>query len=154
MFKARAGIDIVHVPYKGGGPSINDVVAGQVQMTFEGTSVLLPLIEAGRLRALAVTTPKRIPQLPDVPTMVESGFADFVSTSWTGLLAPAHTPEPVVAKLNAAINAGLKTPELETALTRLSNAPLGGTPADFTAVIRSDLAKWSPIVKSLGLDKQ
>jgi len=154
MFKARAGIDIVHVPYKGGGPSINDVVAGQVQMTFEGTSVLLPLIEAGRLRALAVTTPKRIPQLPDVPTMVESGFADFVSTSWTGLLAPAHTPEPVVAKLNAAINAGLKTPELETALTRLSNAPLGGTPADFTSVIRSDLAKWSPIVKSLGLDKQ
>ena len=88
MFKARAGIDIVHVPYKGGGPSINDVVAGNVQMTFEGTSVLLPLIQAGRLRALAVTTPKRIPQLPDVPTMVESGFPNFVSTSWTGLLAP------------------------------------------------------------------
>ncbi len=123
MFKARAGIDIVHVPYKGGGPSINDVVAGNVQMTFEGTSVLLPLIQAGRLRALAVTTPKRIPQLPDVPTMVESGFPNFVSTSWTGLLAPAHTPRPVIAKLNAAINEGLKTPELKTALERLSNEP-------------------------------
>ena len=132
MFKARAGIDIVHVPYKGGGPSINDVVAGNVQMTFEGTSVLLPLIQAGRLRALAVTTPKRIPQLPDVPTMVESGFPNFVSTSWTGLLAPAHTPQPIIEKLNAAINDGLKTPELKTALERLSNAPLGGTPADFT----------------------
>jgi tripartite-type tricarboxylate transporter receptor subunit TctC len=154
MFKARAGIDIVHVPYKGGGPSISDVVAGNVQMTFEGTSILLPLIKAGRLRALAVTTPKRIPQLPDVPTMVESGFPNFVSTSWTGLLAPAHTPEPVIAKLNAAINEGLKTPELKTALERLSNEPLGGTPADFTAVIKGDLDKWSPIVNSLGLNKQ
>ena len=154
MFKARAGIDIVHVPYKGGGPSINDVVAGNVQMTFEGTSVLLPLIQAGRLRALAVTTPKRIPQLPDVPTMVESGFPNFVSTSWTGLLAPAHTPRSVIAKLNAAINEGLKTPELKTALERLSNEPTGGSPADFTAVIKADLDKWSPIVNSLGLNKQ
>jgi tripartite-type tricarboxylate transporter receptor subunit TctC len=153
MFKARAGIDIVHVPYKGGGPSINDVVSGNVQMTFEGTSVLLPLIQAGRLRALAVTTPKRIPQLPDVPTMVESGFPNFVSTSWTGLLAPAHTPQPVIAKLNAAINAGLKTPEFKTALERLSNEPIGGSPADLTAVIKADLDKWSPIVSSLGLNK-
>ncbi len=153
MFKARAGIDIVHVPYKGGGPSINDVVAGNVQMTFEGTSVLLPLIEAGRLRALAVTTPKRIPQLPNVPTMVESGFPNFVSTSWTGLLAPAHTPQPVIAKLNAAINDGLKTPELKIALQRLSNEPLGGAPADFTAMIKADLDKWSPIISSLGLNK-
>jgi tripartite-type tricarboxylate transporter receptor subunit TctC len=153
MFKARAGIDIVHVPYKGGGPSINDVLAGNVQMTFEGTSVLLPLIQAGRLRALAVTTPKRIPQLPDVPTMVESGFPNFVSTSWTGLLAPAHTPQPIIAKLNSAINEGLKTPELKTALKRLSNEPLGGTPADFTAVIKADLDKWSPIVSALGLNK-
>ncbi len=154
MFKARAGIDIVHVPYKGGGPSITDLVAGNVQMTFEGTAVLLPLIQAGRLRALAVTTPKRIPQLPDVPTMVESGFPNFVSTSWTGLLAPAHTPQPVIAKLNTAINQGLKTPELITALERLSNEPLGGTPADFTAMIKADLAKWSPIVNALGLNKQ
>jgi tripartite-type tricarboxylate transporter receptor subunit TctC len=154
MFKARAGIDIVHVPYKGGGPSITDVVAGNVQMTFEGTAVLLPLIQAGRLRALAVTTPKRIAQLPDVPTMVESGFPNFVSTSWTGLLAPAHTPEPVIAKLNVAINQGLKTPELISALERLSNEPLGGTSADFTAVIKADLGKWSPIVNTLGLNKQ
>src|SRR5271170_1701765 len=153
MFKARAGIDIVHVPYKGGGPSITDLVAGNVQMTFEGTSILLPLIQSGKLRALAVTTPKRIPQLPDVPTMVESGFPNFVSTSWTGLLAPAHTPQPIIARLNATINQGLKTPELITALQRLSNAPLGGTPADFTTVIKADLAKWSPIVKTLGLDK-
>ena len=154
LFKARAGIDIVHVPYKGGGPSITDLVAGNVQMTFEGTSVLLPLIQSGKLRALAVTTAKRIPQLPDVPTMVESGYPGFVLVSWTGLLAPAHTPQPIIAKLNATINEGLKTPELIKALANLSNGPIGGTPQDFTAMMKGDLDKWTPIVKSLGLDKQ
>jgi tripartite-type tricarboxylate transporter receptor subunit TctC len=152
MFKARAGIDIVHVPYKGGGPSINDVMAGNVQMTFEATSVLLPLIQAGRLRALAVTSAKRIPELPDVPTMVESGYPDFVTVAWTGLLAPAHTPQPIITKLNATINDGLKTPELQTTLTKLSYVPMGGTPQDFTAMMTADLARWSPIIKSLGLD--
>ena len=152
MFKAQAGIDIVHVPYKGGGPSIADLVAGNVQMTFEATTVLLPLIESGRLRALAVTTPKRIPQLPDVPTMIESGYPTFVTVGWTGLLAPAHTPQAIVAKLNAAINAGLQTPQMLNALSALSAAPMGGTPADFTDQIKFDIAKWSPIIKSLGLD--
>jgi len=152
LFKARAGIDIVHVPYKGGGPSISDLVAGNVQMTFEGTSILLPLIQAGKLRALAVTTAKRIPQLPDVPTMIESGYPNFVTTAWTGLLAPAHTPRTIIAKLNAAINDGLKTPDLLTALTRINYEPLGGTPQDFTATMQAELANWSPIIKSLGLD--
>ena len=153
LFKAQAGIDIVHVPYKGGAPSINDLVAGNVQMTFESTSVLLPLIQAGNLRALAVTAAKRIAQLPDVPTMAESGYPNFVTTAWTGLLAPAHTPEPIVAKLNAAINEGLRTAELKTAFAKLSFDPLGGTPQDFTATMRTELARWSPIVKSLGLDR-
>ncbi len=153
MFKAQAGIDIVHVPYKGGGPSINDLVAGNVQMTFESTTVLLPLIKAGKLRALAVTTKKRIPQLPDVPTMVESGYPNFVTTAWTGLLAPAHTPEPIIAKLNMAINEGLTKPQLLEALAKLTIDPLGGTPADFTAQIKSDTAKWSPIIAALGLNR-
>src|SRR5262247_203973 len=151
MFKARAGIDIVHVPYRGGGPSINDVVAGQVQMTFEGTSVLLPLIQSGKLRALATTSSKRIAELPDLPTMVESGFAGFISTSWTGLLAPAHTPRGVIDKLNLQINEGLKSAELRSALGKLSNQPLGGTPQDFTDMIKVDIGKWAPIVKALGL---
>ncbi len=153
MFKAQAGINIVHVPYKGGGPSINDLVAGNVQMTFESTTVLLPLIEAGKLRALAVTTKRRIAQLPDVPTMVESGYPNFVTTAWTGLLAPAHTPPPIVAKLNATINDGLKRPQLLDALAKLTIDPLGGTPADFTAQIKSDTAKWSPIITALGLNR-
>src|SRR5262244_2932123 len=121
MFKARAGIDVVHVPYRGGAPSINDVVSGQVQMTFEGTSVLLPLIKAGRLRALAVTSPKRVPELPDVPTMAESGFPGFSSTSWTGLLAPAKTPSDVIAKLNAQANVALASPEFLSAITAISS---------------------------------
>jgi tripartite-type tricarboxylate transporter receptor subunit TctC len=153
LFKARAGIDIVHVPYKGGGPSVTDLIAGNVQMTFEGASVLLPLIEAGKLRALAVTTPKRIAQLPDVPTMIESGYPNFVTAAWTGLLAAAHTPPAIIAKLNATINQGLRTPDLRTALTRLNYEPLGGTPQDFTETMKSELARWSPIVKSLGLDR-
>jgi tripartite-type tricarboxylate transporter receptor subunit TctC len=152
MFKARAALDIVHVPYRGGGPSINDVVAGQIQMTFEGTSVLLPLIQAGKLRALAVTSPNRVRELPDVPTMIESGFPGFSSTSWTGLLAPAQTPRDIVAKLNAQINEAVQSSDFKAALAKLSSEPLGGTPQDFTALIKVDIAKWDPIVKSLNLD--
>ena len=154
MFKAEAHIDIVHVPYKGGGPSINDLVAGNVQMTFESTTVLLPLIKAGKLRALAVTTKNRIPQLPDVPTMAESGYPNMVATAWTGLLAPAHTPQPILAKLNATINDGLKKPQLLDALAKLTLDPLGGTAGDFTAQIKSDTAKWSPIIAALGLNRR
>src|SRR5215467_8168676 len=144
MFKARAGIDVVHVPYRGGGPSINDVVAGQIDFTFEGTSVLLPLIQAGKLRALAVTSPNRIRELPDVPTMIESGYPGFSSTSWTGLLAPAKTPAAVIAKLNREINETVRSPDFKVALEKLSSEPLGGTPQDFTSLIKADIGKWQP----------
>jgi tripartite-type tricarboxylate transporter receptor subunit TctC len=150
-FKSAAGIDIVHVPYRGGGPSINDLVGGQVQMTFEGTSVLVPLIQAGKLRALATTSRKRIAELPELPTMAESGFPGFVSTSWTGLLAPAHTPRPVIDKLNALINEGVTAADFKAALAKLNNEPLGGTPQDFTDMIKGDIGKWAPVVKALGL---
>lgn len=150
-FKARAGLDVVHVPYRGGGPSIQDVVAGHIQYTFEGISVLLPLIKEGQLRALAVTSPQRSPLLPDVPTMIESGFPDFAATAWTGLLAPAGTPADAIAKLNLAVNAALKTTQMKTALDRLAGDALGGPPQELTKVIESDTAKWGPIVKALNL---
>ena len=150
-FKSMAGIDIVHVPYRGGGPSINDLVGGQVQMTFEGTSVLVPLIQAGKLRALATTSAKRIAQLPDLPTMAESGFPGFVSTSWTGLLAPARTPREMIDKLNARINEGVKSAEFKAALAKLGNEPLGGTPQDLSDMIKADIGKWGPVVKALDL---
>lgn len=151
MFKARAGLDIVHVPYRGGGPSIADVLGGQVDMTFEGSSVLLPLIQAGKLRALAVTSAKRIPQLPDVPTMIEVGYPGFSSTSWTGLLAPAKTAPAIIAKLNAWVNAAVASPEFGAALSALSSQPIGGPPQALTDVIVADTDKWAPIVKSLNL---
>ena len=151
LFKSRAGLNIVHVPYKGGGPSINGVLAGDVQMTFEGSSVLLPLINAGKLRALAVTSAKRLPQLPDVPTMVESGYPDFIVRSWHGLLAPAKTPAAVIATLNKHVNSTVGVPEFKTAVQRVNSETLGGTPQDFTATMKADIAKWGPIVKSLGL---
>ncbi len=152
LFKSRAAIDIVHVPYKGGGPSIQDVVAGNIHMTFEGTSVLLPLIEAGRLRALAVTSAQRNAALPEVPTMIESGFPGLATSSWTGLLGPAALPAPIVEKLNAAINAGLKSsPELKDGLGKLRAETLGGTPQDFANLIKTEVARWEPIVKGLNL---
>ena len=151
MFKAAAGVNIVHVPYRGGAPSIQDVVAGNVQMTFESVGVLLPLIRDGKLRALATPSLKRIPELPEMPTLIESGYPSMVSTSWTGLLAPVGTPPDVVAKLNSQINQGLKSPDLTGMLAKISSTPLGGTPADFTELMKSDLARWTPVVKSLNL---
>jgi tripartite-type tricarboxylate transporter receptor subunit TctC len=153
-FKSRAGLDVIHVPYRGGGPSIQDVVAGHIQYTFEGISVLLPLIKDGQLRALAVTSAQRSPLLPNVPTMIESGYPDFVATAWTGLLAPAGTPPDAIAKLNGAVNASLKTPGMKTALDRLAGDALGGPPQELTKVIEADNAKWGPIVKALNLQTE
>jgi tripartite-type tricarboxylate transporter receptor subunit TctC len=150
-FKSHAGIDVVHVPYRGGNPSVQDVVAGHIQFTFEGISVLLPLIQTGQLRALAVTSAKRSPLLPDVPTMIESGFPDFSTSAWTGLLAPAGTPPDVIAKLNGAVNASLKSPEMKAALDRLAGDALGGPPAELTKMIEADIGKWAPIIKALNL---
>jgi tripartite-type tricarboxylate transporter receptor subunit TctC len=150
-FKSHAAINVIHVPYRGGGPSIQDVVAGHVEYTFEGISVLLPLIKAGQLRALAVTSAKRSPLLPDVPTMIESGFPDFATSAWTGLLAPAGTPPEVITRLNGAVNAALKTDEMKASLDRLAGDPLGGAPSELTKIIQSDIGKWQPIIQALNL---
>jgi tripartite-type tricarboxylate transporter receptor subunit TctC len=150
-FKSQAAINVIHVPYRGGGPSIQDVVAGHIQFTFEGISVLLPLIQSGQLRALAVTSAKRSPLLPDVPTMIESGFPDFTTSAWTGLLAPAGTPPEVIARLNGAVNAALQGAETKAALDRLAGDALGGPPQELTKMIESDIARWAPIVKALNL---
>jgi tripartite-type tricarboxylate transporter receptor subunit TctC len=150
-FKSKAGIAVIHVPYRGGGPSIQDVVAGHIQYTFEGISVLLPLIQSGQLRGLAVTGPKRSPLLPDLPTMIESGFPDFATVAWTGLLAPAGTSPEVIGKVNGAVNSALQTAEMKAALDRLAGDALGGPPQELTKVIESDIGKWAPIVKALNL---
>jgi tripartite-type tricarboxylate transporter receptor subunit TctC len=151
LFKAAAGIDLVHVPYRGGALSIADVIAGNVQLTFEASSPLLPHIRDGRLRALAVTSKARIPDLPDVPTAAESGYGDLVVTTWTGLFAPAGTDPAIVGKLNAALNDGLRSSALQSALAKVGNLPMGGPPEALTQMIVAERDKWAPIVRALNL---
>ena len=151
LLKERAGIDVPFIPYRGGAPAITDLLGGQIDMLFNNRSVLLQLIQDGRLRALAVTTTKRWPELPNVPTMAESGFPGFPEEVWYGLLAPAGTPAPIVEKLNTAVNEALKSPELRANLAKLGNEAKIGTPAAFGAVLAADYEKYDAIVKSTGI---
>jgi tripartite-type tricarboxylate transporter receptor subunit TctC len=151
LFKSLAGVGLVHVPYRGGALSIADVIGGNVQLTFEASGPLLPHIREGRLRALAVTSKARIPDLPDVPTAAESGYPALVVTTWTGLFAPAGTDAAIIGKLNAAINAGLQSPELQSALAKIGNVPLGGSPEALAQMLVAEQQKWAPIVRALNL---
>jgi tripartite-type tricarboxylate transporter receptor subunit TctC len=151
LLNARTGIGAVHVPYKSGAEMVTAVLSEQVQMTFPDISILLPLIADKKIKALAVTSATRHPLLPDVPTMAESGVADYVTTFWTGVIAPAGTPADVVGKLNEAINDGLKSPVMRDSLTRFGAQPAPGSPADFAAFIASETKKWSAIAKTAGM---
>jgi len=150
LFKVKAGIDIVYVPYKGSAASITDLLGGQTHMTIDGLTGLYPLIVDGKVRPLAVARPARWPLLPDVPTMAESGFPDFVIDAWTGVVAPAGTPAAVIAKLNAAINDGLASPETKASLQKFSAIGKVGTPQDFAAFLDAEIPKWAEIVKVAG----
>jgi tripartite-type tricarboxylate transporter receptor subunit TctC len=148
LFKAAAGVDIVHIPYKGAANGITDLLAGQVDLTFEPISVLVGHIRDGTLRALALTGGARSAELPDVPTMVECGYSSVVSVSWSGVVAPAGTPDAIVSRLNTAVNAALATPDMQTALARLGAAPQPGTPAAFADFIAAETPKWAAVVKA------
>jgi len=147
LFKLRTGLDITHVPYKGGGNSIQDVVAGQVPLTFENPTVSLPQVAAGRLRAIAVTSEARNPRIPDVPTMSET-IPDFVSVSFTGIVAPAGVAPAIIARLNAGINDSLKAPSVQATLTELAVDIRAGTPADFAAFLAKEREKWLAVAKA------
>ncbi len=151
LFKSVSGTNILHVPYKGGGPSLTAVMAGEVQMTFDTVSTSLQLIQDGKLRALAIVGPKRAPELPDVPAMPEIGFPTVTSGAWTALMAPHDTPPAVIARLNAATNAALNGEPMKTALAKLGAEPRGGTPQDLADHIQREITKWKPIVATLNL---
>jgi tripartite-type tricarboxylate transporter receptor subunit TctC len=151
LFKQLTGTDIVHVPYKGGGPALTDVVAGQVPMTFDTAGTSLQFIREGKLKALAVSNPTRLPELPDVPTMPELGYGAINSGAWVALLAPLNTPPTILARLNQAANAALASPPMKEALTRLSAQPRGGTAEDLARHMKAEHDKWGPIVAKLGL---
>lgn len=151
MLRLMAGIDIIHVPYRGAGQSVTDLLAGQVQMIFETTAILLPHVQAGKLRALAVATETRSPLLPDVPTTAESGYPKLMASFWSGLLAPAGTPAGVVQKLNTTVNEILKSKEAQTGLARLSAEARIGSPQDFAAFIAAEAPRWTAIANETGI---
>jgi tripartite-type tricarboxylate transporter receptor subunit TctC len=151
LFKIKTGLDIVHVPYRGGAPMIADLLGSQIQMTINGKSVLLPHIREGKLRPLAVTSAARWPDLPDVPSMLEGGYLDSPYDTVFGMVAPTGTPGAVIDKLNAAINDALATPDIRASFARLGIEPRSGTPRDFAAVIAQEAPKWAEIVKITGI---
>ena len=150
MFKSMAGINLVHVPYKGAALALNDLFSGQVQMTFNPAVVVMPHVKTGRLRALAVTSAKRTPLVPELPTVAEAGVPGFEATGWYGLLGPRGLPPQIVAKLNRVTLAVLGDREFVERYAVLGIEPLGGTPAEFAVHIRSELAKWGKVVRESG----
>ncbi len=150
LFKVMAGVQMVHVPYKGSAPAVQDLIAGQVQLMFDNLPPSLPQIRAGKLRALAVTSATRAPALPDVPTIAEAGLPGFEASSWFGILAPAGTPPAIVAKLNTEIGKWLATPEAQEKLRSQGASPAGGSPEDFAKHIAAETTKWAKVVKDSG----
>ena len=151
LFTLTTGTKVVYIPYKGAAPAISDLLSGTMHMIIDAPGVLIPHIQSGKLRALAVTSPARIKDLPDVPTMVESGYRDFLMTFWTGVVAPAGTPAAVVDKVNKAINDGLKSPEMQSKLARFRVEPKPGSPQDFGNFIASESKKWAGVIASAGI---
>jgi tripartite-type tricarboxylate transporter receptor subunit TctC len=150
LFKIKANIDVTYVPYQGAAQSVIDLVAGRNHYTIDGTVILMPQVRAGKLRAIAIGRAERWPELPDVPTLVESGYPDFTIDAWTGMVAPKGTPEPIIAKLNDAITKGLKSTEAKTALDRFSSLPKSSTPQEFSAFIVDQEKRWGELVKLAG----
>jgi tripartite-type tricarboxylate transporter receptor subunit TctC len=150
LFKTKANIDVVYVPYTGSAQSVNDLLGGRTQFTIDGLVTLYPLIQAGKVRALGIARSERWPALPDVPTLVESGYPDFVLDAWTGLVAPAGTPPEIVKQLNAAVNDGLKSPAMQENLAKFSAIAKIGTPDDFRKFLADQTQRWSEIVKLAG----
>ncbi|MGE5094943.1 MAG: tripartite tricarboxylate transporter substrate binding protein [Betaproteobacteria bacterium] len=151
LFKSMAGVDIVHVPYKGSSQALTDLMSGQVTMLFDNAPSSMPFVQQGKLRAVAVTSTKRMPTLPDVPTIDESGVKGYESLSWSGIVAPAATPKPVIAKLNAAIDRVLAMPDVKKRFADLGVDPVGGPPENFARHIRAESEKWGRVVKTANI---
>ncbi len=154
LFKSMAGVDMTHVPYKGAGPAIVDVVSGQVAAMFASALNALSLVKAGKLRALAVTTAKRSTLAPELPTVAESGLPGFDVAGWYGFVAPAKTPLNIVRKLNLAINHALASPELVERLRALGLEPVGGTPEAAALLISNEVARWNKVVRDARIPPQ
>src|SRR5215813_7434310 len=151
LFKFMAGIDIVHVPYRGGAPAINDLMAGRVQLMFESFNSIAPFARSGAVRALAVSGDHRSPGFPDLPTIAEAGVAGYSAPTWAGVIAPKGLPPPVLEKLNAAINRAIRSQSVRQFYSNVGDEPAGGTPEVFAALIAADSQKWAEVIKRAGI---
>jgi tripartite-type tricarboxylate transporter receptor subunit TctC len=151
LLKSMAGFDALHVPFNGSPPAVTATVQGETQMMFAVMQPLQPQIQAGKLRAIAVTTAKRFPLLPDLPAIAESGYPGFEALAWNGIMVPAGTPKPVIAKLNAEINAILKQPDVVAKMNAQGFDLIGGTPEDFGALVKGESERWAPVIRKVGL---
>ncbi len=151
LLKSMAGIDIVHIPFNGSPPAVLSTVQGNTQMIFAVMQPLQAQIQAGKLRALAVTSAKRFPLRPELPTIAESGYPAFESLAWNGVVMPAGTPAPVIARMNAEINAILKEPDVAKKMNAFGFDLIGGSPDDLGRLMKSEAAKWAPIIKNAGV---
>ena len=154
MFKAAAGINLIHIPYKGGGPANQDVMGGQIPFAMSALPAVMPLLKAGKLRGLAMTSEKRWPGLPDVPTVAESGYPGFSHATWIGIVAPTGTPGPIIARLNKEFAAVLAIPEVRERLLGLGAQPVGKSAADFEAMLKADYEVTAKLVPKIGLQVQ
>jgi len=150
LFKSMTGVDMLHIPYKGSAPAITDLISGQVNLMFDNLPSSLAQIKAGKLRAIAVTSTKRSPALPDVPTIAESGLPGYEAGSWFGMHAPAGTPRDIIMKIYGVVSKSLHTPEMMERLASQGAEPVGDTPEHFTEFVRSEIAKWAKVVKASG----
>jgi tripartite-type tricarboxylate transporter receptor subunit TctC len=154
LFKRRAGIEMVDIPYRGGGPAVADLLGGQVLVGVLGSTPLVPHHTAGRVRILAFTTKERFALLPEIPTVQEAGFAGFDISQWLGIFAPAGTPRPIVDRVQADVAAALKLPDVVERLARGALAPVGSTPEQFAALLKADLDRWGSLATAIGLQPQ
>jgi len=150
LFNAMAGIRMVHIPYKGSPPAVTDLLAGEVALMFSPSSTVLPHVKSGRLRALAVTTAARLPSLPELPTVAESGLKGYETITWFGFVAPAKTPQAIVARLNAEIVKVLALPEVRNPFEIQGIEVIGGTPEQFASYIRDEITKWAKVIRLSG----
>jgi tripartite-type tricarboxylate transporter receptor subunit TctC len=154
LFKSMAGLDLIHVPYKGSTAAHSDLLAGRVSLMFDTVSAISPHVKSGALRALAVTTTKRSAAMPDVPTMAEAGMKGYETSTWGGILAPAGTPKDVVVKLNGEVNKALAAPDVRQRMLDAGIEPAGGTPQQFAAFIEAEMAKWAKVAKTAGIQPE
>ena len=151
VFKSVAGIDLLHVAYKGGGPALVDLMAGRVQAMLDTAASAMPHVRSGKLRALAISAPKRSPELPDLPTFAEAGLPQYDTNAWYSMHAPAGTPPDIVRRLNAELVAILKDPEILARFKQLATDPVGNSPEEFAAFVRAELDKYARIIKAAGI---